>query len=138
MPRTQSIISHLTPPSVSFFFPKSPSPSGAFRHQRVRDGTQEAQPFASRALASRRYIYIYIYIESCSKSRKSNIHMSLARIRWSKRMTEEIRNAEMGSSAAATVTSAKSRSLWPTVLRWIPTSTDRIIASEKRLLSLVK
>ncbi|XP_059461257.1 1-acylglycerol-3-phosphate O-acyltransferase-like [Corylus avellana] len=64
--------------------------------------------------------------------------MSLARIRLSKRMAEEIRNAEMGSSAAATATSAKSRSLWPTVLRWIPTSTNHIIAAEKRLLSLVK
>jgi abhydrolase domain-containing protein 5 len=53
-------------------------------------------------------------------------------------MAEEIRNAEMGSSAAATVASAKSRSLWPNVLRWIPTSTDHIIAAEKRLLSLVK
>ncbi|KAH9610171.1 hypothetical protein KSS87_003342 [Heliosperma pusillum] len=27
---------------------------------------------------------------------------------------------------------------WPALLRWIPTSTDHIIASEKRLLSIVK
>lgn len=37
---------------------------------------------------------------------------------------------------------AKKKSLassrWATVLRWIPTSTDHIIAAEKRLLSLVK
>uniref|UniRef100_A0A2N9IXE7 AB hydrolase-1 domain-containing protein n=1 Tax=Fagus sylvatica TaxID=28930 RepID=A0A2N9IXE7_FAGSY len=52
-------------------------------------------------------------------------------------MAEEIRNAEMGS-ATATATAAKKGSLWPSVLRWIPTSTDHIIAAEKRLLSLVK
>eukprot|EP00268_Persea_americana_P045339 TRINITY_DN4619_c0_g1_i2.p1 TRINITY_DN4619_c0_g1~~TRINITY_DN4619_c0_g1_i2.p1 ORF type:complete len:425 (+),score=67.80 TRINITY_DN4619_c0_g1_i2:274-1548(+) len=34
--------------------------------------------------------------------------------------------------------SSSSRSLWPSVFRWIPTSTDHIIAAEKRLLSLVK
>jgi hypothetical protein len=28
--------------------------------------------------------------------------------------------------------------LWPLSLRWIPTSTDRIITVEKRLLSIVK
>jgi abhydrolase domain-containing protein 5 len=50
-------------------------------------------------------------------------------------MAEEIRSAEMGS---ATATAAKKGSLWPSVLRWIPTSTDHIIAAEKRLLSLVK
>ncbi|CAN6463698.1 unnamed protein product [Victoria cruziana] len=32
----------------------------------------------------------------------------------------------------------RSRSLWPSILRWVPTSTDHIISSEKRLLSLVK
>ncbi|XP_059638184.1 probable 1-acylglycerol-3-phosphate O-acyltransferase isoform X2 [Cornus florida] len=58
--------------------------------------------------------------------------------RWSNslaRMAEEI-----SASAASTTTGAKSttRSLWPSVLRWIPTSTDHIIAAEKRLLSLVK
>ncbi|PON51981.1 Epoxide hydrolase-like [Parasponia andersonii] len=47
---------------------------------------------------------------------------------------------EMSKSASATATTsaAKSRSLWPSVLRWIPTSTDHIIASENRLLSIVK
>lgn len=120
-------------PIFLFFVEKSPCLSRAFHYQRR---TQQAQPFVSRALAD---IFIYIYMRgSCGKSRKFNIRMSLARIRWSKRMAEEIRNAEMGSSAAATVTSAKSRSLWPTVLRWIPTSTNHIIAAEKRLLSLVK
>ncbi|EPS65805.1 hypothetical protein M569_08972 [Genlisea aurea] len=29
-------------------------------------------------------------------------------------------------------------SLWPSVLRWVPTSTEHIISAEKRLLSLVK
>nr|GMC50332.1 probable 1-acylglycerol-3-phosphate O-acyltransferase [Ipomoea batatas] len=33
---------------------------------------------------------------------------------------------------------AKKRSLWPSALRWIPTSTDHTIAAERRLLSLVK
>jgi pimeloyl-ACP methyl ester carboxylesterase len=28
--------------------------------------------------------------------------------------------------------------VWPSALRWIPTSTDRIIAAEKRLLSVLK
>ncbi|OMO87471.1 Alpha/beta hydrolase-1 [Corchorus capsularis] len=50
-------------------------------------------------------------------------------------MAEEISKAELQSSES---TFAKTRSLWPSVLRWIPTSTDRIIAAEKRLLSLVK
>ncbi|CAL1355711.1 unnamed protein product [Linum trigynum] len=57
---------------------------------------------------------------------------------------------ELGSSASATAAPAsqssnpgasswaKTRSLWPSVLRWIPTSTDHIIAAEKRLLSIVK
>ncbi|XWS14500.1 hypothetical protein CRYUN_Cryun35bG0014900 [Craigia yunnanensis] len=50
-------------------------------------------------------------------------------------MAEEINIAEIRSS---TTTVGKTRSLLPSVLRWIPTSTDHIIASEKRLLSLVK
>ncbi|MFS7939339.1 putative 1-acylglycerol-3-phosphate O-acyltransferase [Helianthus anomalus] len=56
---------------------------------------------------------------------------------------------EFNSSAPATVTSTvtatdgsvtstTNKSLWPSVLRWIPTSTDHIISAEKRLLSLVK
>ncbi|KAL6527452.1 hypothetical protein OROGR_016542 [Orobanche gracilis] len=44
---------------------------------------------------------------------------------------------EVASSTTATDT-AKGRSLWPYVLRWIPTSTDRIIAAEERLLSLIR
>nr|KJB58137.1 hypothetical protein B456_009G196500 [Gossypium raimondii] len=59
--------------------------------------------------------------------------------RWSslilRKMAEEINKSEIRSSPSII---AKSRSLWPSVLRWIPTSTDHIIASEKRLLSLVK
>ncbi|KAH6776573.1 alpha/beta-Hydrolases superfamily protein [Perilla frutescens var. hirtella] len=48
--------------------------------------------------------------------------------------------AEDLSSSAATTTAAaaKRRSLWPSVLRWIPTSSDHIIAAEKRLLSVVR
>ncbi|KAL3845293.1 hypothetical protein ACJIZ3_002696 [Penstemon smallii] len=49
-------------------------------------------------------------------------------------MAEEISS----TAAASTVAATKRRSLWPSVLRWIPTSTDHIIAAEKRLLSLVK
>ncbi|XP_051123483.1 probable 1-acylglycerol-3-phosphate O-acyltransferase isoform X2 [Andrographis paniculata] len=45
--------------------------------------------------------------------------------------------AEEGSSSAAAA-ERKKRLLWPKVLRWKPTSTDHIIASEKRLLSLLK
>ncbi|KAE9588352.1 putative 1-acylglycerol-3-phosphate O-acyltransferase [Lupinus albus] len=44
------------------------------------------------------------------------------------------------SSASTTTTTnvSNTRSFWPSLLRWIPTSTDHIINSEKRLLSLVK
>ncbi|KAK1554042.1 hypothetical protein Q3G72_032967 [Acer saccharum] len=57
-------------------------------------------------------------------------------------MSEEISKTGFVSSAAAstaeTTTTSKSKSLWPSILRWIPTSTDHIIAAEKRLLSIVK
>lgn len=59
--------------------------------------------------------------------------MSYRFVRWS-RMAEEMTKAELGSSSSTT----KSRSLWPSLFRWIPTSTDHIIDAEKRLLSLVK
>ncbi|RVX14970.1 1-acylglycerol-3-phosphate O-acyltransferase [Vitis vinifera] len=58
--------------------------------------------------------------------------MSYRFVRWS-RMAEEMTKAELGSSSSTT----KSRSLWPSLFRWIPTSTDHIIDAEKRLLSLV-
>ncbi|KAI7743666.1 hypothetical protein M8C21_031034, partial [Ambrosia artemisiifolia] len=45
---------------------------------------------------------------------------------------------EFNSSAAVTTTSRSNKSLWPSVLRWIPSSTDHIINAEKRLLSIVK
>ncbi|OMO73170.1 hypothetical protein COLO4_27227 [Corchorus olitorius] len=66
--------------------------------------------------------------------------MTKALYHWSssilrRKTAEEISKAELQSSES---TVAKTRSLWPSVLRWIPTSTDRIIAAEKRLLSLVK
>ncbi|CAL9089762.1 probable 1-acylglycerol-3-phosphate O-acyltransferase [Musa acuminata AAA Group] len=52
------------------------------------------------------------------------------------RMAEEI--GRTASAESSSSTTAWRRWAWPTVLRWIPTSTDRIIAAEKRLLSLVK
>ncbi|KAH1064976.1 hypothetical protein J1N35_029963 [Gossypium stocksii] len=52
-------------------------------------------------------------------------------------MAEQISIAKCPSSKSTTTVSRR-RSLWPSVLRWIPTSTDHILASEKRLLSLVK
>jgi hypothetical protein len=71
--------------------------------------------------------------------------MSHAVVATTTRMVAE----EMGraSASAAAATSAKAAPaqagsrwarLWPPSLRWIPTSTDRIIAAEKRLLSIVK
>ncbi|GMI83105.1 hypothetical protein like AT4G24160 [Hibiscus trionum] len=51
-------------------------------------------------------------------------------------MADEINKPEFRSSASTTV--AKRKSSWSSVLRWIPTTTDHIIAAEKRLLSLVK
>ncbi|XP_039022127.1 1-acylglycerol-3-phosphate O-acyltransferase-like isoform X4 [Hibiscus syriacus] len=51
-------------------------------------------------------------------------------------MVEETNKPEFQSSSSTTV--VKRKSSWPSVLRWIPTSTDHIIAAEKRLLSLVK
>lgn len=41
-------------------------------------------------------------------------------------------------NSSATADGAKRWSFWPSSLRWIPTSTDHIIAAEKRLLSLVR
>ncbi|KAJ7957831.1 1-acylglycerol-3-phosphate O-acyltransferase [Quillaja saponaria] len=53
-------------------------------------------------------------------------------------MAEEIsKSSELGSSAATT-TISKTKWSWPTLLSWVPTSTDRIISAEKRLLSLLK
>ncbi|KAK4768427.1 hypothetical protein SAY87_003568 [Trapa incisa] len=75
--------------------------------------------------------------------------MSFSRLRRSilisKVMAEEVAKSGIGSSGApptageaAAAAEAKSRSIWPSVLRWIPTSTDHIIAAEKRLLSIVR
>ncbi|XP_059284395.1 1-acylglycerol-3-phosphate O-acyltransferase isoform X3 [Lycium ferocissimum] len=41
-------------------------------------------------------------------------------------------------NSSTTAAEAKKWSFWPSVFRWIPTSTDHIIAAEKRLLSLVR
>ncbi|GMH17468.1 hypothetical protein Nepgr_019309 [Nepenthes gracilis] len=46
--------------------------------------------------------------------------------------------AEAATAAATTTKKSKSRWMWPSVLRWIPTSTEHIIASEQRLLSFVR
>ncbi|KAK9164394.1 hypothetical protein Syun_005296 [Stephania yunnanensis] len=64
--------------------------------------------------------------------------------RWSSsvaRMAEEINKPQFEPSATATATASsasQSRWNWPSLLRWIPTSTDHIIAAEKSLLSVVK
>jgi hypothetical protein len=52
------------------------------------------------------------------------------------RMAEEIGRVAGETPSSSSV--SQSRWAWPSVLRWIPTSTERIIAAEKRLLSLVK
>ncbi|KAK4429333.1 putative 1-acylglycerol-3-phosphate O-acyltransferase [Sesamum alatum] len=71
--------------------------------------------------------------------------MSIGLRRWSRssrnllpKMTEEVSSSAAAAAATATVDATKRRSLWPSLWRWIPTSTDHIIAAEKRLLSLVK
>ncbi|KAH0651771.1 hypothetical protein KY284_031683 [Solanum tuberosum] len=50
------------------------------------------------------------------------------------KMAEQINSSAADNTAAG----AKRWSFWPSSLRWIPTSTDHIIAAEKRLLSLVR
>ncbi|KAI4388467.1 hypothetical protein MLD38_000789 [Melastoma candidum] len=55
-----------------------------------------------------------------------------------KKMAEGFSKSDLRSSPAAEASSTNARSWWPSLLRWIPTSTDHIIAAEKRLLSLVK
>ncbi|KAH9606036.1 hypothetical protein KSS87_006673 [Heliosperma pusillum] len=51
----------------------------------------------------------------------------------------QTRTKIMTEAVAATTTETGTRKwTWPSLLRWIPTSTDQIIASEKRLLSTVK
>ncbi|KAJ0754863.1 putative 1-acylglycerol-3-phosphate O-acyltransferase [Helianthus annuus] len=53
-------------------------------------------------------------------------------------MAEEFNSSAAATAAATTATSRSKKSLWPSVLRWIPSSTDHIINAEKRLLSIVK
>lgn len=56
-------------------------------------------------------------------------------------MTQELNSSKPATATAATVTSTSTttkKSLWPSALRWIPTSTDHIISAEQRLLSLVQ
>lgn len=66
-----------------------------------------------------------------SSSRSANIAFTV--------MSEEMGvPAATATASAAATTLTKKKSLWPSVLRWIPTSTDHIIAAEKRLLSLAK
>lgn len=61
-------------------------------------------------------------------------------------MAEELRSTAAATATATGVANAAQTTssgggkkwTWPSLLRWIPTSTDHIIASEKRLLSLIK
>ncbi|KAL2892821.1 putative 1-acylglycerol-3-phosphate O-acyltransferase [Bienertia sinuspersici] len=61
-------------------------------------------------------------------------------------MAEELRTAAAATTTASggptpietTSSDGRKKWTWPSLLRWIPSSTDHIIASEKRLLSLVK
>ncbi|XP_057426948.1 probable 1-acylglycerol-3-phosphate O-acyltransferase [Lotus japonicus] len=65
--------------------------------------------------------------------------MNAIRSRWLATMAENIGKTNLQTSASsATTTSSSLRRFLPSVLRWIPTSTDHIINAEKRLLSLVK
>lgn len=73
--------------------------------------------------------------------------MRLAAVARTTRMAaEEMRRASASAAVAATTEAAPAPAqagsrwarVWPSALRWIPTSTDRIIAAEKRLLSIVK
>ncbi|XP_062194493.1 probable 1-acylglycerol-3-phosphate O-acyltransferase isoform X2 [Phragmites australis] len=51
---------------------------------------------------------------------------------------EEMRRAATAETTASPPAGSRWARVWPPALRWIPTSTDRIIAAEKRLLSVVK
>ncbi|XP_074279363.1 putative 1-acylglycerol-3-phosphate O-acyltransferase [Silene latifolia] len=58
-------------------------------------------------------------------------------------MTEAVAATTTETMSSTTETTPSSSTVtrkwtWPSLLRWIPTSTDHIIASEKRLLSIVK
>ncbi|CAL5087293.1 unnamed protein product [Urochloa decumbens] len=66
--------------------------------------------------------------------------MSRAAVATTTRMAAEEMRRASASAAADVPAQAGSRwaRVWPPSLRWIPTSTDRIIAAEKRLLSVVK
>ncbi|CAM0151819.1 unnamed protein product [Urochloa decumbens] len=73
--------------------------------------------------------------------------MSRAAVATTTRMAaEEMRRASASAAVAAAEVPAAAPApagsrwarVWPPSLRWIPTSTDRIIAAEKRLLSVLK
>ncbi|KAK3132917.1 hypothetical protein QOZ80_6AG0529520 [Eleusine coracana subsp. coracana] len=73
--------------------------------------------------------------------------VAAARTTTRRMAAEEMRRASAATAAAATAEAAAAPSaaagsrwarVWPPALRWIPTSTDQIIAAEKRLLSVVK
>ncbi|KAF6169468.1 hypothetical protein GIB67_004749 [Kingdonia uniflora] len=66
---------------------------------------------------------------------------SIKRFSTSLNMAEELNKANVASSTSSSATTdatSRSRWNWPSILRWIPTSTDHIIAAEKRLLSTIK
>lgn len=98
-------------------------------------------------------IGVYINCPLLVAAKNQSFHLFWKRMnlrRISSRMAGEVsRSAEQRTSpaavaaayesdAVAAAVNPKSKSFWPSVLRWIPTSTDKIIAAEKRLLSLVK
>ncbi|CAN8230767.1 unnamed protein product [Cochlearia groenlandica] len=58
--------------------------------------------------------------------------------RFASRMSEEISKTNLASSSSSSAAKSRWKMLWPNSLRWIPTSTDYIIAAEKRLLSILK
>lgn len=55
-----------------------------------------------------------------------------------RRASASTATAEMPASPAPAQAGSRWARVWPRALRWIPTSTDRIIAAEKRLLTIVK
>jgi hypothetical protein len=61
--------------------------------------------------------------------------------RTTRMAAEEMRRASASTAevpAAPAQAGSRWARVWPSALRWIPTSTDRIIAAEKRLLAIVK
>ncbi|GAB4839447.1 hypothetical protein Ancab_028969 [Ancistrocladus abbreviatus] len=110
------------------------------KKHRVYDSSGARHCVRGRSIAC---LVVEVYRIRPRSRRQDNLRMR--RIRWSRgvaTMAEEISkgNVTAGAEAAAATSTSKSkwRLVWPSILRWKPTSTDHIIASEKRLLSLVR